>query len=80
MIFEWSDFREFENDPSSKKMLRDAAPAERHSDRRHAGKLIWVTMPGRLAIVGERISLAMLQSFSRYLKIESVDFNELRAS
>ena len=27
MIFGWSDFREFENDLSSKKMPRDAAPA-----------------------------------------------------
>ena len=80
MIFGWLDFREFENDLSSKKMLRDAAPADRHSDRRHVGKLIWVAMSGRLAIVRERIGLAMLQSFSGYLKIETFDFNELRAS
>ena len=53
MIFGWSDFREFDNDLSSKKMLRDATPADRQSDRRHAGKLIWVAMCGRLAIARE---------------------------
>ena len=64
MIFGWSDFREFENDLSSKKMLRDATPADRQSDRRHAGKLIWVAMSRRLAIARERMSLAMLQSLA----------------
>jgi hypothetical protein len=63
MIFGWSDFREFVNNLSSK-MPRDAAPTDRQSDRRHAGKLVWVAMSGKPAIVKERIGLAMLQSFA----------------